>query len=267
MVSYRLKSGRRDWYYELEKPGTPRAEKTRSREYGFRTKKEAEAAEAQRFLELNRAACLSNVSIAPPTLDLLLEQFFALHCCGVTPLAGKTTERYRDFKTYLSPELLALPPAQITRLQFTSEWKRLIQSGGRTRRLKTPRSLSAKTVAHIANMVSAAYNWGGKQEFWTENLNPVKFSQRPKPRKREAVALQPVDAMKILSADGGFCCRDTYLHTADALGQRRGELCALRWSDYQNGQFRISRSLTQYRDERGKKQLEFKPPRGTKSTT
>jgi integrase len=262
MVSYLIKRGRKAWYYQLPLPGATKQNRLRERKF-FSTKREAEAAEAQARIAINRAACLSNVAIAPPTLDLLLEKYFSLHCCGPEkPLAGKTVERYRDFKIYLSPELLALAPAQITRLQLTAEWKRLLQNGGRTRRDKTPRPLSPKTVAHIANMVSAAYNWGGQEESWSENINPVKFSKRPKPKKREAVALQPGTAMQVLMAEGGFWCRDTYLHAADALGCRRGELCALRWSDYRNGQFRVARSLTQYRDEHGQEQLEFKPTKG-----
>jgi integrase len=174
------------------------------------------------------------------------------------PACRQNVQRYRDHKTYLSSDLLARAPDQITRLDFTAEWKRLLASGGRTRRDKTARALSARTVRHIAATVSSAYNWGASQGFFSENLNPVKFSERPKVRKREAVALAPEHAELVLSVDAGFWCRSAYLHAADALGCRRGELLALRWSDLRNGEFRIARSLTQFRDAAGQMHLEFK---------
>lgn len=72
------------------------------------------------------------------------------------------------------------------------------------------------------------------------------------------MALAPEHAELVLSVDAGFWCRSAYLHTADALGSRRGELLALRWSDMRNGEFRIARSLTQFRDAAARVHLEFK---------
>jgi integrase len=244
--------------FVIERPGSSRENRDRLRKFGFATKKEAEVAEAAARMEQQKAECVKNPSSAPGTLDLLMEKFLALHCEGPDPLAGKTVQRYRDHKTYLSSDLLARAPEQITRVDFTAEWKRLLAFGGRTRRDKTPRPLSARTVRHIAATVSSAYNWGGSQGFFSQNLNPVKFSERPRVRKREAVALAPEHAELVLSVGTGFWCRPVYLHAADALGCRRGELLAVRWSDWRNGEFRIARSLTQFRDAAGQVRLEFK---------
>lgn len=261
MVNYRFKNGRKEWYYEIPKPGSTRSKRLRDREYGFATKREAEKAEAKRKVELDREACLTNAGLAPATLDLLIEKFFALHCNGPQPLAGKTRQRYREHKTYLSPQFLALAPIKVTKLQCTAEWTRLLECGGRDRWTKLPKPLSPATALHVANLVSIAYNWGNKQEFWTGHINPVKISQKPKVAKREAQALQPSDALKVLSHANkrGWWCRQTYLHAADALGCRRGELLALRWPDLSGGIFRIWRSLTQYEDEKGQMKIEFKP--------
>ena len=47
-------------------------------------------------------------------------------------------------------ELLGKPIAEVTPLHLNREWARLLKSGGHTRKTKSPRSLSAKTVKNIA---------------------------------------------------------------------------------------------------------------------
>ena len=269
-VHKRIHRGNIDWYYQLSLAGD------RIRKYGFATKKEAQAAEAVARAEEARKHGLANPADAPPTLDVMLENFFALHCTGAEDLmpltssyrertgddglSPKTTQRYREQKLYLDGNLLAMPPAGISRTHWSAEWKRLLASGGHTRRDKTPRQLSAKTVQNIAGMVSSAYTWAANQGFVTEN--PVKYSNRPKVRKRRAVTVASLDLDLVLTADGSFWCRPEYLAAADALGSRRGEILALRWSDLRNGRFFIARNLIQTKDATGARRLEFKPTKG-----
>ncbi len=61
----------------------------------------------------------------------------------------------------------------------------------------------------------------------------------------------------VFEAASGPWCMATFLEVAGALGARRGEVLALRWSDIQDGRVTIGRSLTQT-----KQVLEFK---GTKT--
>ena len=91
----------------------------------------------------------------PKTLGMLLKEFFAEH--ADKRFAPKTVERYRDHAAYLSPQLLAMPLAEITPLHLSREWNRLNASGGHHRRSKEARPLSAKTVRNIAGVVSSAF--------------------------------------------------------------------------------------------------------------
>ena len=143
------------------------------------------------------------------------------------------------------PKLLAVPINEITPLHLDREWKRLLESGGHHRRTKAPRPLSAKTVRNIAGVVSSAFaraiRWG------LVSTNPVTNSEPPKVKKHLAIALTPTqEAMVLGSASGPWCMR-AYLEVDAAMGCRRGELLALRWSDIVNGCATIARSLSQTR--------------------
>jgi integrase len=255
MVKKHTNRGVASWCFYFDIPGSSREKRRRVRKFGFATKKEAEAAEARARVEESKKHGLANLGEAPATLDALLESFFALHCDG--NLSAKTTERYREHKAYLSPDLLALPP-RIPSVQLTAEWKRLLRSGGRTRRNKTPRPLGTASVDDIAAMVSAAYNWAGRAFEGHITENPVRYSERPKVRKKRAVIVAPADLGLVLATDAGFWCQSAYLATAGATGARRGELLALRWTDWCAGRFTIERSLSQFKDENGKRRVEIK---------
>ena len=109
---------------------------------------------------------------------MLLEEFFRQDVDK--KLAPKTIERYHEQAVCLSPELLAMTLGDITPLHLNREWNRLLQCGGRTRREKTPRPLSAKSVRSIAGVVSSAFlravRWG------LIGVNPVTNSEPPVPK-------------------------------------------------------------------------------------
>jgi integrase len=158
-------------------------------------------------------------------------------------LAAKTVERYRELVTYLDPILLAMPLAEVGPLHLNREWNRLLASGGHTRRDKTPRPLSAKSVRNIAGVVSSAFlraiKWG------LATTNTVTNSEPPVPKKREGMALLPSEQMLLIKSATGPWCLPIFLEMAAATGARRGEVLALRWSDIHDGCAVITRSLTQ----------------------
>jgi hypothetical protein len=168
MAVYKRKydSGTVLWYFKFQPPGAARGSLP-IRQFGFATKREAEDAEANRRIEeqqkFDLAKAGSGVASAPPkTLSMLLDEFFRQHV--EKKLAPKTMERYHEQAKYLDPELLAMPLAGITPLHLNREWNRLLQNGGHTRRHKTKRPLSAKSVRSIAGVVSSAFHravkWG-----------------------------------------------------------------------------------------------------------
>ncbi len=188
----------------------------------------------------------------PKTLDGLLQEFFHQH--AEEKLARKTVERYRELASYLDPDLKKLPLADITSLHLNREWTRLLKRGGHTRKKKTPRPMSAKTVRNIAGVVSSAFaraiRWG------LVSVNPVTSSEPPPVKKHYGVALTAKQQAMVIQAASGPWCMAAFLEVAAAIGARRGEVLALRWSDIQDGRAVIMRSLTQT-----KQVLEFKCPK------
>jgi integrase len=116
--------------------------------------------------------------------------------------------------------------------------------------------MSAKTVRNIAGLVSSAFGGAIRWGMVTHN-NPVKNSEPPIPKKQAKVALTVAEQDMLIAAATGFWRMATFIEVAAALGARRGEVLALRWSDIVGGRAIIARSLSQT-----KAGLEFK---GTKS--
>jgi hypothetical protein len=110
----------------------------------------------------------------------------------------KTVERYREEAMYISPELLAKPIAEITPLHLNREWARLLKSGGPTRKTKSPRPLSAKSVRNIAGLISSAFSRAIKWGLTT--TNPVTNSEPPKMKKHGSIAFTPAQQKMAIEA-------------------------------------------------------------------
>lgn len=244
----RYNSGKTVWYYVFDAPGSTKEDRRQVKKSGFSTKGEAAEAEAQRRIEEKQKHELAKArgtvdAPLPKTLAVLLKEFFAEH--ADKRLAPKTAERYREQAAYLSPELLAMPLAEITALHLSREWNRLSERGGHHRKTKEARPLSAKTVRNIAGVVSSAFaraiKWG------LVTVNPVSDSEPPAVRTKKGVALTPQQQALVLGAAESHWALPVFLELAAATGARRGEILALRWADICDGRAMISRSLTQTR--------------------
>ncbi len=251
-------SGKIVWCYRFDAPGTTREGRTEVRASGFATKADAQDAEAARRIEEQKKFEMAKSGVrvtvvVPTTLGKLLREFLRQYV--EEKLAPKTVERYREQAAYLAPELLAMPLAELTPLHFNREWARLVKSGGHTRKDKTPRPMSAKTVRNIAGVVSSAFaraiKWG------LVTINPVTNSEPPRVKRHRGIALTPAQQALVFESASRPWCMRMFLEVAAATGCRRGEVLALRWSDVVDGRAIIARSLTQTRDV-----LEFK---GTKT--
>src|SRR5580692_5784518 len=164
----KYRSGKTVWRYLFSGPGSTRLDRRLFGEVGFVSKQEAIDAEAKRRteelqkFELAKAGAGSVAAALPTTFGMLLGEFFRQH--AEEKLAPKTIERYRELAAYLAPELLVMSLGEITPLHLSREWNRLLKSGGRHRKTKQARPLSAKTVRHIAGLVSSAFaraeRWG-----------------------------------------------------------------------------------------------------------
>lgn len=248
-VHKRKRHGKVSWYYKFDLPGSTRGDRTIIREYGFATKQAAIDAEAERRIEeqkkAEQAKAGSPVAAAlPKTLAMLLEEFFRQHVDE--KLAPKTIERYHEQAAMLDSGLLAMPITEITPLHLNREWKRLLESGGHHRHTRAPRPLSKKTVRNVAGVVSSAFaraiKWG------LVSVNPVTNSEPPVPAKRKGTAITTAQQDLLIESASGPWCMSAYLKVDAALGARRGEVLALRWSDIMNGRVTIARSLSQTKE-------------------
>ena len=252
-------SGKTVWRYMFSAPGSTAQDRRLIAESGFGSKQEAVDAEAKRRIhelqkyELAKTGATTVAAALPTTFTMLLKEFFRQY--AEEKLAPKTIERYHELADHLAPELLVMPLVEITPLHLNREWNRLLKSGGHHRKTKQPRPLSAKTVRHVAGLVSSAFARAEKWGLITSN--PVTHSEPPIPKKRRGIALTPAQQALVFGSATGPWCMATFLEVAAATGARRGEVLALRWSDIQDGRAIITRSLTQTRQV-----LEFK---GTKS--
>jgi len=191
-VHKRKRNGKIDWYYKFNAAGSTRGGRTIIRGFGFATRQVAIDSEAARRIEEQKKQELAKAgagvdAVVPKTLAMLLDEFFSQHVHE--NLAPKTIERYLDQSKYLSPELLAMTVAEITLLHLNRERARLLKSGGHTRKSKSPRPMSAKTVRNIAGVISSAFSRAIK---WGLNTtNPVTNSEPPKVKKHRGIALTP----------------------------------------------------------------------------
>ncbi len=188
----KYKSGDVVWSYLFSGPGATREDRRQCTASGFNSKKEAQDAEAARRVEeqqkfdLAKAGAVVTVSAElPKTLSMLLDEFFKQH--AEESLAPKTIERYRECAAYLAPELAAMPLADITPLHLNREWKRLLNSGGHSRRTKAPRPMTAKTVRNIAGVVSSAF--GRAVKWGLLPVNPCTASEPPSRLLKKGISM------------------------------------------------------------------------------
>lgn len=260
-VFKRKHRGKLTWFYKFDAPGSSRTNRHRIQGYGFATKSAAIDAEAARHIEAQQKYDLAQTGALvadeelPKTLAMLVEQFFQQYAND--KLAPKSTERYREQVSYLDAGLLAMPIADITPLHLHREWERLLHCGGHTRRDKTPRPMAAKTVRNIAGMVSSMFSRAIRWGFIA--ANPATNSEPPIPKKHQGIALTTEQTDLLIHAASGPWCLPEFIALSAALGTRRGELLALRWSDITDCRATIGRSLTQT-----KQVLKFK---GTKTNS
>jgi len=241
----KLKSGATVWMYKFDGPDSARQSRKTFRKSGYPSKKEALEAEAARRIEVLREHELKQegpgTQALPKTLAALLEEFFTEH--GAKNLAPKTLERYREQASYLDAALLALPFHEIRPLHLSREWNRLLAGGGHHRKTKAARPLSAKSVRNISSMISSAYERAIEWQIAVNN--PVRASKPPKVRKKPKPVLLPSQQEVLFDAANSTWGLAAFLELDAATGARRGELLALRWSDFHGKTVFIGRSLSQ----------------------
>ena len=168
-------------------------------------------------------------------------------------------EARRSAETVIFPELGDVPVGDLTPRHLDELYRKLATGErraipGRNKGAK-PRRLGALAPASIRRhhaVLSAslgqAVRWG-----WLDR-NPAERAQPPELGQRTLEVPSPDQVRALLAAAGAADERwGMLLALAVLTGARRGELCALRWSDWDGESIRIGRSLFRAGDQRGEK--------------
>jgi integrase len=154
----------------------------------------------------------------------------------------KTIHEYRaKVRNHIAPTLGRVRLDQLTAQKLDRQYAAWLRS-----------DLSQSTVHHLATLIKAACNQGVKWGWMTSN--PAAQSSPPTQRSVPPNVPSPDQLLALLDAALLIDDRGT-LATAIALaavtGARRGELCALRWSDidFVAGTVTIARSISDVRGE------------------
>lgn len=111
-----------------------------------------------------------------------------------------------------------------------------------------PTRSGAPTALAVHKLLSSAFGEAVRAE--QIQRNPCALVRRPKPVVHREVADTPriedvIAVLREAQADPKYRAMAVMIYVALATGARRGELCALRWSDVRGNEIRISKSITQ----------------------
>ena len=203
------------------------------------TKRQAETLLTQLIVESGQGSNLDTEA----TVRDLAQRWMVLTGDRLSPTTSNEYRRLLDRQ--ILPSLGTRKVRTLRAADLDVFYSNLLRQGG-----AGGRALSAQSVQHthalIRRLLSQAVKWG-----WCA-ANPAANASPPKVRHHELHLPTPQQVVALLKAardrDPGFGC---FLRLAAVTGARRGELCALRWSDVDldAGLLAISRSIVDGRSD------------------
>ena len=232
--------GRTTWRYMIDAGRDEQGKRIRPSESGFRLEREAMDAMNAVLRDLRGG----RVGTAG-TFGEFLTRWLPYHT-QAKQLAPKTAERYPSLAAHAIRALGHIPLKNLTPFVFDDLYVKLAQ----TPQPKTGRTLSPKTIREVHNVVRVALKRAVKTKLLA--FNPADGVDLPRITQKEARALNAAQMVEFQrTATGSWV--DLLIRLAGALGARRGELLACRWSDlnWSTSTMRIERSLYQVKQEIG----------------
>jgi integrase len=229
------RSGRVSWRYQVESGRDENGKRIRIGASGFRLEREAYEAMRAAMQELKGRGIRT-----AGTLKEYLDRWLPYHT-QAKPLAPKTAERYTSLAAHATGALGNVLLADLSTFMLDDLYVKLAQA------------LSAKTVREVHSVVHVALKRAVKTKLI--RFNPADGCDLPRVDQKEAVALNPEQLSAYQAAASGTWV-DLLIRLASAIGARRGELLATRWSDldWSANKVRVERSLYQV-----KRQIGIKP--------
>jgi integrase len=234
-----ITSGKIAWGYSLDHGKGAEGKRKQEFKSGFQRKAEAEDALRKR---LNEKDAGETIRPDPRTFAGFMPEWFRENAERQCSL--KTVERYRQLVDYILPYVGSVKLQDLSALTLERTFNHLKDAGGRDRKTKKARPLSAKTVHHIASVVKGALSTALRWKFI--KANPMDAVALPKVTKKEALALDPSQLTWYLDAARSAGLYE-FLMIDAATGCRRGELLALTWADvnFAARSITVSKSLEQ----------------------
>jgi integrase len=233
MSVYRRRSGRYAVLIDLE----PTTGGRRRKSIGtYRTRKEAERAERKALGERDRGIDLVPESV---TVAGLMARYIAY--CRADGRTIVTLESYEQKRRrYIEPRLGSLQLAKL-RPAHIAEWKVWLQTKGGG----NGQPLGPKSVRNIYGVLHAAWMYALGIELVSRNIF-VGAAEPPTAPRPNAEAFTAEETRKLMGAAASTRW-SSFVALALATGARRGELCALSWTDvdFEARTLTIARSLAQ----------------------
>jgi integrase len=207
------------WYVDVDLPAGPDGKRRRRGVGGFKTKREAKAAEAEALRRIR-----DDVFVEPSRLTVGAYMMEMRLPSMVSQVRATTLGGYRhNVRAYIVPRLGDIPLQRLTTARVGAFYGELVASGG-----KGGRPLSPKTVRYVHTTLRRAL-----RDAVSDGLVARNVAAQARPPRARRVEMHTWTAAEV----GSFLAsvRMDRLYVAwvllATLGVRRGELLGLRWVD------------------------------------
>lgn len=173
------------------------------------------------------------------TLSELIQRWLELVRDDLSPSTVRGYERI--IRSYIDPSVGKIHLNKLRTDQLDSFYAQLREAGGANGTPLAPATVR-QTHAVIRRALNQAHRWG-----WIAS-NPAALASPPRVRTRPVSPPDPSEVLRLIDeaekVDPDMAC---FLLLAATTGARRGELCALRWTDIdlEHGSALIARSLVE----------------------
>lgn len=193
---------------------------------GYRTKKDAEKALAERLTEINKGVYIEPTNMTfRELLQLWLAEYVKPNC------RPKTHEDYsRHIRIHIEPALGGVPVYRLAPVHFQKLYNELHANG-----------LSSSFVQIIHTICRSSLKWAVEMQMLQQNS--AEKAKPPKKRRSEMRYWTSEQVQHFLNTISDHVHYPLF-YLAFFTGMRRGELCALHWEDVdlQNGRISVKRT-------------------------